>query len=78
MDMLADAYANALPLRRSMLAVSNRQHPRRFRLAARPVLCPSLDNHRTDEYSGSIENRARFPLMVVDRIRKKCGSKPHH
>ncbi len=32
-----------------------------------------LTNHRTDEYGGSIENRARFPLMVIDRIREVCG-----
>ena len=32
-----------------------------------------LTNHRTDEYGGSIENRMRFPLMVVDRIRAAVG-----
>ena len=30
-------------------------------------------NHRTDEFGGSIENRARFPLMVLDRIRQRVG-----
>lgn len=30
-------------------------------------------NHRTDEFGGSMENRARFPLMVLDRIRQKVG-----
>ena len=30
-------------------------------------------NHRTDKYGGSMENRARFPLMVLDRIREKVG-----
>ena len=30
-------------------------------------------NHRTDEFGGSIENRARFPMMVLDRIREKVG-----
>ena len=30
-------------------------------------------NHRTDEYGGSMENRARFPLMVLDRIRAAVG-----
>lgn len=35
----------------------------------------NLDNHRTDKYGGSLENRARFPLMVIDRIREKCGKK---
>lgn len=32
-----------------------------------------LYNTRKDEYGGSIENRARFPLMVVERIRKAVG-----
>lgn len=32
-----------------------------------------LYNSRTDKYGGSIENRARFPLMVLDRIRRAVG-----
>ena len=31
-------------------------------------------NHRTDEYGGSMENRARFPIMVCDKIREVCGN----
>ena len=30
-------------------------------------------NHRTDEFGGSMENRARFPIMVCDKIREVCG-----
>lgn len=30
-------------------------------------------NRRTDEYGGSAENRARFPLRVLRAIREKCG-----
>ena len=30
-------------------------------------------NKRTDEYGGSLENRARFPLQVIRRIREKVG-----
>ena len=30
-------------------------------------------NKRTDEYGGSLENRARFPLRVLTRIRELCG-----
>jgi len=30
-------------------------------------------NKRTDEYGGSLENRARFPLRVLKRIRELCG-----
>ena len=30
-------------------------------------------NFRTDQYGGSLENRARWPLMVCDAIKEKCG-----
>ena len=30
-------------------------------------------NQRTDEYGGSLENRARFALAVIDNVRKKVG-----
>ncbi len=30
-------------------------------------------NHRTDGYGGSLENRAKFPLEVIDNIRVKVG-----
>lgn len=30
-------------------------------------------NKRNDEYGGSIENRAKFPIMVCKSIRKLCG-----
>lgn len=32
-----------------------------------------LSNKRTDAYGGDIEGRARFPLMVLRRIREACG-----
>ncbi|MDB9823325.1 FAD-dependent oxidoreductase [Deltaproteobacteria bacterium] len=32
-----------------------------------------LYNKRTDKYGGSLENRARFPIMCLDRIREKVG-----
>ncbi|MEQ9676119.1 MAG: FAD-dependent oxidoreductase [Roseovarius indicus] len=32
-----------------------------------------LMNHRTDEYGGSIENRARFGLRVLEEMRKRAG-----
>ena len=31
------------------------------------------ENRRTDRFGGSLENRARFPLMIIERIRKWCG-----
>jgi len=30
-------------------------------------------NKRTDKYGGSVENRVRFPFMVLDRVRKAVG-----
>lgn len=35
-------------------------------------LSPIL-NHRKDKYGGSVENRMRFPLMVLERVRKTVG-----
>lgn len=32
-----------------------------------------LTNKRKDKYGGSLENRARFPLMVCERVRKRVG-----
>ncbi|KAH9852672.1 FMN-linked oxidoreductase [Lenzites betulinus] len=34
-----------------------------------------VTNKRTDQYGGSIENRARFPLEVVDAVVKAVGAK---
>jgi 2,4-dienoyl-CoA reductase-like NADH-dependent reductase (Old Yellow Enzyme family)/thioredoxin reductase len=33
-----------------------------------------LINKRTDKYGGSIQNRAGFPLMVIDRVRERVGN----
>ncbi len=33
-----------------------------------------LWNNRTDRWGGSLEKRARFPLAVLEAIRKKCGN----
>ena len=30
-------------------------------------------NHRTDRWGGSLENRMRFPLLVIEKIREACG-----
>lgn len=32
-----------------------------------------LTNHRSDRFGGSLENRMRFLMMIVERIRKYCG-----
>lgn len=33
-----------------------------------------ITNRRSDEFGGSIENRMRFPLMVVEAVRNEVGS----
>lgn len=38
-----------------------------------PQFLSPLSNHRTDEYGGSLENRMRFPLMTLKRIRDRVG-----
>ncbi len=30
-------------------------------------------NKRTDEYGGSVENRSRFPLEIMDALISVCG-----
>lgn len=32
------------------------------------------NNKRTDEFGGSMENRARFPLAILGAIRERCGA----
>jgi len=38
-----------------------------------PQFLSPFSNKRTDRYGGSLENRARFPIEVIDAIRKKVG-----
>ncbi len=35
--------------------------------------CSRRTNRRTDQYGGSLENRIRFPLRIIERIHQKCG-----
>jgi NADPH2 dehydrogenase len=37
--------------------------------------CSPLTNRRRDNYGGSLENRIRFPLEVVERVREKVGGR---
>lgn len=34
-----------------------------------------VSNHRTDDYGGSIENRTRFTLEIVEAVSKAVGEK---
>ena len=37
-------------------------------------LLSPLSNHRTDEFGGSFENRCRFPLMMLEAVKKAVGN----
>jgi 2,4-dienoyl-CoA reductase-like NADH-dependent reductase (Old Yellow Enzyme family)/thioredoxin reductase len=44
-----------------------------YRLTILGRLLSPLTNKRTDQYGGSLENQARFPIMVADMIKQACG-----
>lgn len=44
-----------------------------YRMSILGKFLSPLTNKRTDEYGGSLENRARFAIMVADRIKQRCG-----
>lgn len=70
MDMICDAYANAAYMAEFAGIDMVNIHGGHGWLISQ--FLSDLNNHRTDKYGGSIENKARFPLMIVDRIRQKC------
>jgi 2,4-dienoyl-CoA reductase-like NADH-dependent reductase (Old Yellow Enzyme family)/thioredoxin reductase len=71
MRAMADDYAEAARIAVEvgfdmvMLHFGHGVYPARF-------LSPKY-NRRTDEFGGSAENRARFPIMILDAIRAKIG-----
>ncbi len=44
-----------------------------YRAPLTAMLLSPLTNRRTDQYGGSLENRARFIIEVADAIKKRCG-----
>lgn len=70
MNMIADAYAQAAYMAEFAGCDIVNIHGGHGWLISQ--FLSDLNNHRTDKYGGSIENKARFPLMIVDRIRRKC------
>lgn len=70
MDMIADAYARAAYMAEFAGCDMVNIHGGHGWLISQ--FLSDLNNHRTDKYGGSVENKARFPLMIVDRIRQKC------
>lgn len=70
MNMIADAYAEAAYMAEFAGCDIVNIHGAHGWLISQ--FLSDLNNHRTDKYGGCIENKARFPLMIVERIRQKC------
>lgn len=72
MNQVADSYANACMLaKRAGFDMVLLHFAHGWLMGG--FLSPMV-NHRTDKYGGSIENRCRFPIMVLKRIREKVGN----
>lgn len=71
MDRVADYFANAALIgKRGGFDIVNVHAGHNWLLGA---FFSPIENQRTDQYGGSVENRARFPKMVLDRIRAAVG-----
>ncbi len=69
MDQVADAFADAVErVRDCGFDIAQIHYGHGWLLSQ--FLSP-LYNKRTDQYGGSMENRARFPLMVARRVRER-------
>lgn len=71
MDEVADSFADAVEKLRSFEFDMVQLHFGHGWLIHQ-FLSP-LFNHREDEYGGPVENRVRFPLMILERIRDRVG-----
>lgn len=72
MDYVADCFAEAAYIgKRAGFDIINIHAGHNWLLGS---FFSPIENTRTDQYGGSVENRARFPKMVVDRIRARVGN----
>lgn len=68
-SIYADAAENALKCGFDMILIHGGHG-----LILSQMLSPKF-NTRTDEFGGSLENRAKFPIMILDAIRQRVGRK---
>lgn len=71
MELVADCYAQAARDARDLGFDMVFLHFGHGWLA--PQFLSPLFNHRTDAYGGSLENRARFPLRILEKVRAAVG-----
>ena len=68
-SLYADAAENAIQCGFDMILIHGGHG-----LILSQILSPKF-NTRTDEFGGSLENRAKFPIMILDAIRQRVGRK---
>ncbi len=71
-QVVIDAFSNAAEIARSS-GFDGIEIDMGSESLLRQFLSP-LTNHRQDEYGGSLENRMRLPLQVLEAVRKSAGS----
>ncbi len=72
LDQIADSYAEQAGLLQMLdFDMISIHMCYRANLPAR-MMSP-VTNQRTDQWGGTLENRMRFPLMVLERVRQKVG-----
>ncbi len=72
LEQIADAYANEALIGKGLGFDMCFIHMA-YRLMFPGRFLSPLTNKRKDKFGGSMENRARFPLMICERIKKACG-----
>ncbi len=71
MNRIADYFANAARIgKRGGYDIVNIHAGHNWLLGS---FFSPIENTRTDAYGGNVENRARFPKMVLDRVREAVG-----
>ena len=72
LDKIADSYAEQAGILQ-MLGFDMLSIHMCYRANLPAKMFSPLTNQRTDKFGGSLENRMRFPLMVLERVRRKVG-----
>ena len=72
LDKIADSYAEQAGILQ-MLGFDMMSIHMCYRANLPAKMFSPLTNKRTDKFGGSLENRMRFPLMVLERVRRKVG-----
>ena len=73
MERIADSYAQQCEILKS-LGFDMASIHLCYRAQLPTKFLSPLTNRREDEFGGSLENRARFPWMILKRIRKAVGN----